>query len=283
MKDDSKSITLRACRAMLRPIVRILLRNGVIWKEFAELAKSAYVDVAGKDYGIAGRQTNASRVSILTGLTRREVKKQRDLIAAGGAGPDRMSNITRLLSGWYQDPDFLDADGQPVSLVRDGEGRSFDSLHRMYGGDIPAVAMLKELVKAGVVAEDDGGRLKPLSRYYMPNPQDPEAMLRAGSVLNDVGNTVAWNLSRGQSGESRFEGRATESRIPAQHAAAFAEFVESEGQSFLERVDAWLTRHQADDQANDGASKDDIKTEGGRVGVGVYMIKDDDKIRGKGK
>lgn len=268
---------------MLRPIVRILLRNGVIWKEFAELAKSVYVEMAGKDYGIAGRQTNASRVSILTGLTRREVKKQRDLIAAGGAGPDRMSNITRLLSGWYQDPDYLDDDGQPASLARDGDGVSFESLHRAYGGDIPAVAMLKELVKVGVVAEQGDGRLRPLSRYYMPDPQDPEAMLRAGSVLNDIGNTVASNLAREQSGESRFEGRATESSIPARHAAAFGEFVESEGQSFLERVDAWLTHHQADEKANDGDSKDDNKTEGGRIGVGVYMIRDDDKVRGKGK
>ncbi|MGB5621422.1 MAG: DUF6502 family protein [Gammaproteobacteria bacterium] len=276
-------MTLRACRAMLHPIIRILLRNGVIWKEFAELAKSVYVEMAGKDYGIAGRQTNASRVSILTGLTRREVKKQRDLIAAGAAGPDRMSNITRLLSGWHQDPDYLDDDGQPASLARDGDGVSFESLHRAYGGDIPAVAMLKELVKVGVVAEQGDGRLRPLSRYYMPDPQDPEAMLRAGSVLNDIGNTVAWNLAREQSCESRFEGRATESGIPARHAEAFGEFVEAEGQSFLERVDAWLSHHQADDQAHDDSSKDQNKTEGGRIGVGVYMIRDNDKVRGKGK
>jgi hypothetical protein len=274
MPDDSKSVTLKACRAMLRPIVRILLRNGVIWKEFAELAKSVYVDVAGKDYGISGRPTNASRVSILTGLTRREVKKQRDLLAAGAPAPDRMSNITRLLSGWYQDPDYLGEDGEPVALEKSGPDRSFESLHRLYGGDIPAVAMLKELIKVGVVEETVDGRLRPLSRYYMPDPQNPEAMVRAGSVMKDIGTTVAWNLAREETGESRFEGRATESTIPERHAGAFAEYLETEGQSFLERIDAWLSRHQAED---------DEKTEGGRIGVGVYMIRDDDKGRGTDK
>ncbi|MGB5589252.1 MAG: DUF6502 family protein [Gammaproteobacteria bacterium] len=272
MSNDPKSVTLRACRAMLRPIVRILLRNGVIWKEFAELAKSVYVDVAGKDYGISGRQTNASRVSILTGLTRREVKKQRDLVAAGMPAADRMSNITRLLSGWYQDPDFLGPDGQPASLSRDGEGQSFDRLHRLYGGDIPAVAMLKELLKAGAVQQLDDGRLQPISRYYMPDPQDPEAMLRAGSVFNDLGATVAWNLARDEEQQSRFEGRATEATVPKRHARAFGEFIEREGQSFLERIDEWLTRHRV-------GEKD--KTPVQRLGVGVYLIQDDAKDSGK--
>ncbi|MGD8772267.1 MAG: DUF6502 family protein, partial [Gammaproteobacteria bacterium] len=116
---------------MLRPIVRLLLKNGVMWKEFAELAKSVYVDVAGRDYGIGGRQTNASRVSILTGLSRREVKKQRDLLEGQPApGPSKTSNATRLLSGWFQDPDFLDPSGEPKLLNREGGSNSFEALHR---------------------------------------------------------------------------------------------------------------------------------------------------------
>jgi len=276
MNTDPKSVTLKACRAMLRPIVRILLRNGVIWKEFAELAKSVYVDVAGKDYGISGRPTNASRVSILTGLTRREVKKQRDLITAGAPAADRMSNITRLLSGWYQDPDFLGPDGQPASLSRDGEERSFEILHRHYGGDIPSVAMLKELLKVGAVEELPDRRLRPVSRYYMPDPQDPAAMVRAGSVLNDIGDTVAWNLARDEKQQSRFEGRAMESTVPKRQAQAFGEFLETEGQSFLERIDEWLTQHRVRDD-------DNKKTPTKRLGVGVYMIDDDERDRGKDK
>lgn len=266
MNTDPKRIVLRACRAMLRPIVRILLRNGVIWKEFAEASKAVYVDVAGADYGIAGRQTNASRVSILTGLTRREVKKQRDLLAGEEQPTDHSSNVTRLLSGWHQDADFQDQAGRPALLVRHGDGPSFDSLHQRHGGDIPAVAMLKELIGTGVVGETEDGRLRALSRYYMPSPQDPEAVIRAGSVINDLGTTVGWNLARESDIGSRFEGRATETRIPLHHAAAFCDFLEDEGQAFLERVDAWLTSHRS------GKENESRTT---RMGVGVYTIRDD--------
>ena len=252
---------------MLRPIVRLLLKNGVMWKEFAEVSKSVYVDVAGSEYGIGGRRTNASRVSILTGLSRREVKRQRDLLEGdAGPGPSKTSNATRLLSGWYQDPDFLDDDGLPLELARDGAGRSFAGLHDRYGGDIPAGAMLKELVKTGAVEEADG-RLRVASRYYMPDPLDPEAVIRAGGVVNDLGETVAWNLIRPDGARSRFEGRATEPWVPRARVPAFRDFLERHGQTFLETVDRWLHENRSTDRSPRKAT---------RLGVGVYMIENED-------
>jgi hypothetical protein len=252
---------------MLRPIVRLLLKNGVMWKEFAELAKSVYVDVAGRDYGISGRQTNASRVSILTGLSRREVKKQRDLLEGQPApGPSKTSNATRLLSGWFQDPDFLDPSGEPKLLNREGGSSSFEALHRRYGGDIPASAMLKELLQAGAVAEDKG-KLRAVTRYYMPGALDPEAVIRAGSVVNDLGSTVAWNLVRPEGALSRIEGRATEPRVPLDRVPEFRVFLEEHGQAFLEVVDRWLHENRATSGADEKTT---------RLGAGMYMIENED-------
>lgn len=254
---------LSACRLMLRPVVRMLLAHGILWKDFAGLARRVYVEVAGEDYGIAGRQTNASRVAILTGLTRREVKRQRDLIAARDAGqPDRIGNATRVLSGWYQDPDFTDAAGRPLALPREGGDASFAALHERYGGDIPAVALLKELLHAGAVEEGNDGRYRAIRRYYMPHPGDPAAVTRSGGVVADLARTVAWNLGRGESGPPRFEGRATETGIPTRLVPRFRDFLEEHGQGLLELADAWLTAHR--DEATPSRTT--------RLGVGVYMI-----------
>ena len=139
MKDQARSAAVHAALAMLRPVVRLLLGHGVGWKEFAELGKRAYVQVAGREYGIAGRPTNASRVAILSGLSRREVKKQRDLLAAPDPVEDAASSgghATRLLSGWFQDPDFSRS-GRPMALARVGDVASFAELHRRYCGDVP--------------------------------------------------------------------------------------------------------------------------------------------------
>ena len=60
---------------LLRPLVKILLRNNVPHQTLAEWAKQAYVDVADSEFGIAGKKQTVSRIAILTGLTRKEVQR----------------------------------------------------------------------------------------------------------------------------------------------------------------------------------------------------------------
>lgn len=270
MSESPRSAVIRAARATLRPLVRLLLRHGVGWREFSDLGKSVYVEVAGRDYGISGRPTNASRVSILTGLSRREVKKQRDLLADDGhleADDHAGGHATRLLSGWFQDPEFSEG-GSPRRLARQGPG-SFAALHDRYGGDIPESAMLKELLKVGAVREDEAGRLEPATRYYMPARSDPAAVVRSGEVAGDLGRTLVWNLAREADEPSRFEGRAVQHGVPVGRIAEFREFLEREAMALLEKADAWLTEH--------GTGRDAPRRKTTRLGLGVYQIQGEEE------
>ena len=83
MQEKLKQQVLDAFLLVMRPIVRILLRYGIGYREFVEVTKTAYVDVASSDFGLRGRPTNISRVAVMTGLTRKEVKRLRDKIASG--------------------------------------------------------------------------------------------------------------------------------------------------------------------------------------------------------
>lgn len=261
---DVKSQVLTAFRLTFRPVARILLRAGITWKELTEVVKATYVEVASDDFGLQGRPTNVSRVSILTGLTRREVRRLRDLLDE--ADPQvfqRMNNATRLLSGWYQDPDFSDGQGQPLALRAEGDGQTFQALWKRYAGDIPVTAMLKELLHVGAVEQTADGKLRALTRYYMPALLDAEAVIRSGSVLEDLGNTVAYNLHRKPEDPSHFERRASNTRIPREAVDEFRAFLEDEAQGFLERVDAWLTTHEAEKARS---------THLIRLGLGAYWI-----------
>jgi hypothetical protein len=263
--EDLKTTTLSALRLLLRPIVRILLRAGVNWKEFAEVGKATFVEVASEDFGIRGRPTNISRVAILTGFTRREVRRLRDLLESEDpASFGRMNYATRVLTGWYTDADFTAADGQPRQLQVSGTNPSFETLCTRYSGDVPATTMLKELKHVGAVVEENG-RLVARTRYYMPVLMDPQQIVRSGSVIEDVGNTVAYNLHRGPGDPSRFERRATNTHIPAAAVPEFRNYIEEEGQAFLERVDAWLTEHESQ-EAGDAS--------GVRLGLGAYWIEE---------
>ena len=261
---DNKKTVLAALRLLFRPVARIMLRAGVNWRELADVCKATYVEVATEDFGIRGRPTNISRVAILTGLTRKEVRRLRNLLEdAGSMNFSRMNYATRVLSGWHQDEEYLEADGRPASLPPIGDKGSFESLCHRYSGDVPATTMLKELKHVGAVVEENDGRLTAKMRTYMPTMMDPERMLSSGSVLEDMGYTVAYNLDRSGTDPGRFERRATNTRMPARAVPAFRQFIEHEGQAFLEKVDAWLSEHEM----KDGEDNSSV-----RLGLGAYWI-----------
>jgi len=266
-QDKLRLAAVSAFAVAMRPLARILLRCGVTWKEIAELLKVVYVDVASEDYAKRGRPANASRVAILTGLSRREVRRARDRLA--NAAPDalaplaKINHASRVLTGWFQDPDFVDAKGKPRLLELAGE-RGFEGLTKRYAQDIPSTAMLKELKAVGAVATTPRGRLRAKMRYYSPATPDDGAVLRSGSVLEDLGATVAENLLRAEE-RTRFEGRATNTKIARGARRKFRDYIESRGMAFLEDVDRWLSRHESTDP----------KEKSVRLGIGVYQIQDD--------
>lgn len=271
MEHTPKNAALAACRLLLRPLVYLLLKSGVSWREFSEVAKTSFVEVATDRFGIRGRPTNASRVAILTGLGRREVARQRDLLATSAPlEPTYLNAATRVLAGWHQDPQYIGADGEPQAIAAAGAAPSFEDLCRRHGGDIPASALLKELRAAGAVSRGDNAALRALSRVYIPLRVDPAKVLRAGSVLEDIGTTVVHDLTCPPRQLLRFERRAANDRIAQRHLAEFREFLELEGQGLLERVDDWLTRHEA-------SAEESARGETLRLGVGVYHLQSDSK------
>ena len=264
MRHGLKESALSAFRLLMRPIASLMLRCGVTWKELAELMKLVYVEAATKEYGKHGRPTNASRVAILTGLSRREVKRVRDLLADADPAPlEKINLASRVLSGWYQDPEFLDTKGAPRLLAVKGE-RGFEGLMKRYAPDIPVTAMLKELEQAGSISRTPAGRLRAKSRFYMPAPMDTESILRTGSVVHDIAHTIAHNVIR-EDKPKWLEGRATNLRVKRSAMAPFREYLEQCGMVLLEDADRWLTDHEATDP--------DEKTI--RLGAGVYLILDD--------
>jgi hypothetical protein len=256
-----------ACRLWLRPVARWLLRSGLTWKEFADLSREVFVATATEEFGLRGRPTNVSRVALLTGLTRREVRRIQAAAreAPSASAEDSLNHATRVLTGWHLDADFLEHDGRPRVLPATGPAPSFEVLLKRYAGDIPTTALVKELVKSGSIEQLPDGAYRALRRYYMPRPMDGRAVERSGSVLADLATTIEHNLSRTEREPARFEGRAQSRRIDPRHLPAFRAFVEREAQGLLERVDDWLTTHEAD-------AATDAKTL--RLGVGVYSIHD---------
>ena len=270
MKSASRTQVLAAARQWLRPLIHVLVRSGVTWKDFAELARTSYVDVATQQFGKRGRPTNVSRTAVLTGLTRREVRRQRARLAAN---PETWAgHVTKgslVLSAWHQDRAFLDPSGQPARLPLEGEEVSFTALLRRCGaGDVRPSTLLKELLAAQAVRQLPDGRLEPLKRSYIPQTMDEQLVLLWGKRMTDLARTCGHNLMSAPDAPTKFERAAVNDHINASALPEFREFLEREGQAFLERVDAWLTAHQAHDPGS-SPTRAEI-----RLGAGLYHIGD---------
>jgi len=271
MPADPTAQALSATRRWLKPVVYVLLRCGVTWHEFCALAKLAYVEVATARFGKRGRPTNVSRTAMLTGLTRRDVRLLRNRAESSEPpAPVHTSKASQILSLWHLDPEFVDREGHPLPLPLEGEHASFAQLLRKSGaGDVRPITVLRELLDAKAVRKRDDGRVEALTRNYIPKPTDEQLIRLWGTVLADVADVYVHNMTRSPRSPSRFERAAKNNRVPLSAAPAFREFLEREGQAFLERADAWLAEHAVSD--DDAGKKKEPTT---RMGVGVYHIDD---------
>jgi hypothetical protein len=262
---------LSACRQFMTPIIRLLLKNGIGYREFSDVCKSIFVDVASDDYGIRGRKTNMSRVAVMTGISRKEVRRVRDsseleMLTA----MSRTRRPEQVLSIWHTDPNFLDSKNRPKRISFEAAGPSFRMLVDRVGGDIPPRAMLNELLRAGSVVEE-GGKLLAISRSYIPEPNDPQAILVAGEAMRDLASTIYHNLGCVDP-ETRFlERRAYSARIPRAQRARFRKFSRERGELFLRDLNAWLAERET---ASVHEEAEEPNGQAPRIGVGVYFFDD---------
>lgn len=261
-----KTAVLLAFRHMLSPLVRLLIRSGVSWDEFAETGKEVFVEVARRDYGLQGRPTNIARVSLMTGLSRREVTRVTKIIEGQiGAHTTSPGSISRVLSAWHLDPEFTHGDGSPVLLPAGGHAPSLETLFKKYAGDMPHSALLKELLNLGLVQKSSGG-YQVLSREYIRSSSDPDMLRQAGIALHDHAETVVHNVNAERAVGTRFERMATEVALSEEAVNAFREQLEEKGRDFLQEMDAWLMKE------GKGYVVSGRKQKKFRAGVGMYLV-----------
>ena len=256
---------------ILKAVARVALRRGVPYDAVAELAKRAFIDTALREFVIAGRKQTASRISVLTGVHRKEVAR---VLAAALPSDEvaahRITCAAGVVAGWRRDERFADAKGKPAALrFETDDGASFSELVRRYGrGDIPARAVLDELVRVGSVTRLRDGRIRLVSTAYVPESASAEALEILGSDVADLIATIDHNLST-PARRGFFQRKTAYDNLPADTLAEIRAMVEREGQRALETLDAAMAKRDRDFNA-------EVKGKGRkRAMVGIYYFEDD--------
>ena len=237
-----------ALRMMLKPLVKLLVSQGVSHGDFSETAKDVYVEMAIRHFDKTSR-VNQSKVAILTGLTRKEVKNVIDRAMRADPHSKSHSRPARVLAGWHSDPQFLGPYGVPLEIPYEsavkGGAPSFVELVKTYSGDMAPRPMLKELMRIGAVVETDKGLLKVLRRDFIPEALSVELLERLGHVAHNFFATTARNVEKAGPDGGIFERIVfAENGVTENTVKLFDEYVKKRGQEFLEELDNWLVSQE---------------------------------------
>lgn len=189
MEKKHTAITAALSR-LLKPLARLLLRNGIAYADFALMAKRAYVEVAREDFAVPGRKQSASRVSVLTGIHRHEVSRvlKQPLQAAPMVG--HRNRAAQIIGAWQYDEAFsTDGVARELSIESD-----FAALVAKYGGDVTARAVLDELQRVGAV-QCEGDQVSLLVKAFTPLGSMDDLMYILGDCTADLLETLDHNLS----------------------------------------------------------------------------------------
>ena len=144
---EPQAPVVAAIRYLLRPLVRLLLSHGISFPAFCDLVKSTYVKVSEAEFKLDAKPQTDSRISLLTGIHRREVNRLRNEAVTEVDLPQRASMSALLLTVWSGHPEYLDKQGMPIPLPRlasKGEGQSFEALVQSVSKDFRARVVLDE-------------------------------------------------------------------------------------------------------------------------------------------
>jgi Family of unknown function (DUF6502) len=237
--------------ALLVPISRLMLTSGVGVHQIVHAAKQAYVKTAMEEVFPDSSRVNISRLSVATGLTRKEVSL---LIAKlkGGA--------VRVLRGWRLDPRFHGRSGQPAHLVLRGGERTFASLVKLYAGDVTPTSVLRELERMEAVSMTRAGTLRIRAPTGRAGSHTPSHVLEVTRLLGDFASTIAKSPT---AGNAPFFGYK-DCIIPSPNdAALFRRAFSRRAAALLGSFDQWQLSRRKIRKSSDQSA---------HVGIGVYLV-----------
>jgi hypothetical protein len=201
--DAKSNADFEALVSALVPIADLCLKSGNGAGDLVMAAKIACISAASENAKIANR-LNHSRISAVTGLTRKEIRFLSGIApvkSAKRAKPSSGQRTTRVISGWKADPAFQNDQGEPAALSLRGADATFPALVRRYGGDVTPVSVLKELQRLGVVSKARQNEVRLLKRNLRSPGLTKESLASFGAQMSAIGTAILESIENPNSSQ----------------------------------------------------------------------------------
>lgn len=264
---------------LLRPLVRLCIKSGMTFPALAQLLRELFVNVAEHDFGLEGKEQTDSRVSLLTGIHRKEVARLRGAGAPVHEVPTTLSRTSAIIARWLAAAEFTDSKGHPLPLPRTAEedAPSFEALVASVTKDVRPRAVLDEWLDRKLVAINGNDEIVLLDAAFVPRGEDDSKWYYLGRNLHDHVAAAAANVTESPPRfleravhyddlspklAERLERRSRELAMDALKAAnrdAHRSIAKDKGGPFR-----WIFGVYVYSERSDAAAKDDGDGEGGK-------------------
>ena len=255
-----QSAVLRALARVLRPVARLLIAGGVPFQAASESLKRAYVEAARRHYREDAK--NDSRLSLLTGLNRKEIKRL-TTPNADEWGPESVTSFaSAVFTAWTGRPEWRGPDGGPRPLPRRGEG-SFDALARSVTLDMRPASILDELVRLGYAQVREDDLVRAMGAEFTSRREFSDRLGPLAENLQDHADAAVANVLAESSPSPHLERSLFADELSPESAAKLEAFSRAKWKELHDAVIARADELEAEDRAH-------ARPATMRVRVGLY-------------
>jgi hypothetical protein len=269
------SALVRGLTQVLRPLIRLLVRHHITFPYLSQMLKVLYLDVALKDFPAPANRQTDSRLSMLTGVHRKDVRKLREELAAEVPAPNRAASLgAQVVAAWLSLPDYVEDDGKPKALPRfasPGEPSFEELVANISRGDVRARSLLDEWLRAGLVEMDAQERVHLRQHAFVPAADFEQKVFffarnnhdhLAASIHNLLDETPAC-----------FDRSVYYNNLSEESVAKLRALLDEEGMALLKKVNRKARELQRRDATRQAARY--------RFNLGIYLYSEPQKAEGK--
>ena len=191
--ETRSELVMQASLALLQPLIRFLVEEGVTYPSFAKALKDNFVDAATDVLEERGSKITDSALSVLSGVHRKDLRSRNDQTDKPESKP--LSVISEIFTRWAVAPEYKTADGQVMALPKSGDVPNFETLVAQITRDIHPRSVLDSMLQLGVVVmQGDLIALSPAG--FVPNASQKELLSLFADNLRDHIHSGTTNLSQ---------------------------------------------------------------------------------------
>lgn len=227
---------------LLIPFTQFCYRRGLKIQQLVEMVKIALIRTAERDLLSRGDEVNVSRLSVATGLQRRDVMRLWQ-----SKGDQKLSSniITKVIGQWVSDKRFATGAGKPKVITFEGKESEFAELVASVSQDINPYTVLFELERSeNVVRTPKGLKLK--KAVFQPSDKDTASGLNLlTGDISDFIRAVEQNIFQPPT-VPHLHIKTDYDNIPSDMLPEIKALVLSEGDAFQKRMRDYLSRFDRD-------------------------------------